>query len=352
MKVLGPTKVEVSGKVLTSFAGTNYLGLSFHPRILGALAEASRESGFGMGASRKTTGTTDEVLALEERLCSLAGTGAAIATTSGTLANIGVLDGLKGAIDHWLIDSNSHASFTSFLPLSGATIHYYRHLDVADLARQIAGLEGAVGVFTDTVFALTGEIAPLDEIERVTGKALLVFDEAHSFGVFGKQGRGLVAEFELNSPRTIVTATFTKALGCVGGVILGPLEWLKWISEHSTILASTSALSPSVAVAVMTALDVLREEPERLIRLCTKIDMMRDLLGLPGQAPAAPVFSSMGSELENAAGLSARAEAAGYLVPVLKSYPGAPAGGMLRWMVSSEHTEAEIRTVSAILSRL
>jgi 7-keto-8-aminopelargonate synthetase-like enzyme len=175
-----------------------------------------------------------------------------------------------------------------------------------------------------------------------------VFDEAHSFGIFGKQGRGLVAEFELNSPRTIVTATFTKALGCVGGVILGPLEWLKWISAHSTILASTSALSPSLAQAVMTALDVLRDEPDRLARLYNKVDLMRDLLGLPGQAPAAPIFS----QLENAAELSARAEAAGYLVPVLNSYPGAPAGGMLRWMVSSEHTEAEIRTVSAILSRL
>ncbi len=348
MRILGPTKVELSGKILTSFAGTNYLGLSFHPSILEALTASSRESGFGMGSSRRTTGTTDEVLQLEQRLASLAGAGAAIATTSGTLANIGVIEGLKGAIDHWLIDNHSHPSFTSFLPLSGAAIHRYRHLDVEDLARQFASLEGNVAVFTDTVFALTGEIAPLDAIERVTGNALLVFDEAHSFGIFGKQGRGLVAEFELNSPRTIVTATFTKALGCAGGVILGPPEWLKWIGEHSTILASTSALSPSLSKAAVTALDVLRDEPERLTRLSSNIDKMRDLLGLPGQAPAAPIFYS----LDNAAELSARAEAAGYLVPLLKTYPGAPPGGMLRWIVSSEHSEADIRTVSAILSRL
>jgi 7-keto-8-aminopelargonate synthetase-like enzyme len=306
-----------------------------------------------MGSSRKTTGTTDEVLQLEQRLASLAGAGAAISTTSGTLANIGVIEGLKGAIDHWLIDSDSHPSFTSFLPLSGAAIHRYKHLDVADLARQFASLEGNVAVFTDTVFALTGEIAPLDVIERVTGKALLVFDEAHSFGIFGKQGRGkqgrgLVAEFELNSPRTIVTATFTKALGCAGGVILGPAAWLKRIAEHSTVLASTSALSPSLSQTVVTALDVLSDEPERLERLHSKTDMMRDLLGLPGQAPAAPIFYS----LDNAFELSARAEAAGYLVPLLKSYPGAPPGGMLRWIVSSEHSDADIRTVSAILSRL
>jgi 7-keto-8-aminopelargonate synthetase-like enzyme len=112
---------------------------------------------------------------------------------------------------------------------------------------------------------------------------------------------------------------------------------------------------------------------------------MRDLLGLQGQAPAAPIFS--GSSLKkgdrqpfspdadsdnpqvagakkesvpifqqaprtNAAELSARAEAAGYLVPVIQAYPGAPAEGMLRWIVSSEHTEEEIRTVSSILRRL
>jgi 8-amino-7-oxononanoate synthase len=259
-----------------------------------------------------------------------------------------VLQGLNGAIDHWLIDADSHPSFTSFLPLSGAAIHHYRHLDVEDLARQFAGLKGNIGVFTDTVFALTGEIAPLDEIERVTGKALLVFDEAHSLGVFGKQGRGLVAEFELNSLRTIVTATFSKALGCAGGVILGPSHWLEWIGKHATILASTSALSPSLSLAATTALDVLNDEPDRLERLRGNIDMMRDLLGLPGQSPAAPIFCCF----ENAAELSARAEAAGYLVPLLKSYPGAPEEGMLRWMVSSEHTQEEIRTVSAILRRL
>src|SRR5262249_14058625 len=155
-------------------------------------------------------------------------------------------------------------SFTSFLPLSGAAVHPYRHLDVEDLARQLAGLKGNIGVFTDTVFALTGEIAPLDAIERVTGSALLVFDDAHSLGVFGKHGRGLVAEFQLNSFRTIVTATFSKALGCMGGVILGPSHWLKWIEKHSTILASTSALSPSLSLAATTALDVLKDEPDRL----------------------------------------------------------------------------------------
>ena len=340
--------MEISGKILTSFAGTNYLGLSFHPRILKSLAEASQESGFGMGASRKTTGTTDQVLELEKRIASLSGAEAAIVTSSGTIANAGLLEGLKGAIDHWVIDANSHSSFTSFLPLSGAAIHRYKHLDVEDLGRQLSQLNGNVGVFTDTVFALTGEMAPLDEIARVASSTLVVFDEAHSFGAFGKQGRGLVAEFELNSLRTIVTATFSKALGCTGGVILGPSHWLDWIRKQSVILASTSALSPSLSLAATTALDVLKDEPDRLQRLQGNIDKMRDLLSLPGKSPAAPIFC----RFENAVELSARAEAAGFLVPVLKSYPGAPEEGLLRWMVSSEHTEEEIRTVSAILRRL
>lgn len=348
MRVLGPTKVEVSGKVLTSFAGTNYLGLSFHPRILKALAAASKESGFGAGASRKTTGTSDEVLELERRIALLTGADAAIVTTSGTLANLGLLDGLRGAIDHWLIDSESHASFTTALPLCGAAVHRYKHRDPDDLERQISKLHGSIGVFTDTVFALTGEIAPLDAIERASGKALLVFDEAHSFGTFGRNGRGLVAEADLISPRTIVTATFSKALGCVGGVILGPAEWIKWIDHRSTILASTSALSPSLSAAALAALEVLNDEPERQRRLYSNIDLMRDLIGLPGQFPAAPIFSRR----EGAATLAAAAESQGFLIPVLKSYPGAPEGGALRWIVSSEHSEEDIRNVSSILGRL
>ena len=353
MRILGPTKVEVSGKILTSFAGTNYLGLSFHPRILEALAAATGTFGFGMGASRKTTGNTDQVLELERRTASFMGAGAAIATTSGTLANAGVVEGLRGAIDHWLVDSDAHTSFTGFLPLSGAQIHHYRHLDTEDLARQFSALKGRIAVFTDTVFSLSGEIAPLDEIERVTGDALLVFDEAHALGVIGpgisgKAGRGWVANCDLYTRRTIVTATFTKALGCVGGAILGPPEWLQWIKKHSSLLASTSALSPSLSVAAIAALEVLRDEPERVERLHVNIDLMRDLLGLPGRGPCAPIFS----KVENAIELSARALEEGFLVPLVSDYPGAPEGGMLRWMVSSEHTEAEIRTVSAILRRL
>jgi 8-amino-7-oxononanoate synthase len=363
MRVLGPTTVEVSGRTFTSFAGTNYLGLSFHPRILEALAMAVRSTGFGLGASRKTTGNTDEVVELERRTASFTGADAALVTTSGTLANAGVLEGLRGAIDHWLIDSEAHPSFTSFLPLSGAQVHRYRHLDTKDLARQFSALKGRVGIFTDTVFALTGEIAPLDEIERVTGDALLVFDEAHALGVIGpgisgKAGRGCVANSNLYAPRTIVTGTFSKALGCVGGVILGPAEWLRWIREHSALLASTSALSPSLSVAAMTALDVLKDEPERLTRLHANIDLMRDLLGLPGRSPSAPIFSSQNnssqnnSSQRNPAEVAQLASEAGFLVPLMSSYPGTPQGGMLRWIVSSEHTETDIRTVSAILSRL
>jgi len=345
MRILGPTKVEVSGKILTSFAGTNYLGLSFHPNILAALTQSTQQSGLGLGASRKTTGTTEEVLALEQKLAHFTGAESAIATTSATLANIGVIEGLHSAIDHWLIDEQAHTSFANFLPLSGASVHRYKHLDPQDLARQLAPLQGKVGIFTDTVFALTGEIAPLQQIADAAPNALLVFDEAHSIGAFG---RGLVAEAGLYTPRTLVTTTFTKALGCVGGAILGPRPLIEKIRDRSAILAATSALPPALSSAVIAAIQVLKDEPQRQARLHSNCRIMRESLGLPSQAPAAPIFS----KLDHAAELSSQAHDAGFLVPVLSSYPGSAPGGMLRWIVSSEHTEAEIRTVSAILSRL
>ena len=157
------------------------------------------------------------------------------------------------------------------------------------------------------------------------------------------------------SPRTIVTATFSKALGCTGGLILGPSHWLDLIREHSGDFgvytpALFRRLSRHLLPAVMAALEVLRDEPGRLQRLHSNIDKMRGLMGLAGQSPAAPIFSC----LENAEELSSRAEVAGYMVPVLKFCPGAPPGdAMLRWMVSSEeHREEDIRTVSAVLRRL
>ena len=150
MRILGPTKVEVAGKVLTSFAGTNYLGLSFHPRILEALSEGAGQSGFGMGASRKTTGSTREVLELERKIASLTGVPSALVTTSGTLANAGLLEGLRGAIDHWLIDERIRTPalpvyLSSTLRCGDSSLR--THLDVEDLARRVAALEGNIGVF-------------------------------------------------------------------------------------------------------------------------------------------------------------------------------------------------------------
>jgi 8-amino-7-oxononanoate synthase len=344
MKILGPTKVELDGKVVTSFAGTNYLGLSFHPRILAALEQVARRSGFGLGASRRTTGTTDEVLELENRVAAFAGAEAALVTTSGTLANAGVVDGLKGSIDCWLIDEQAHPSFARFLPLSAARVQTYRHLDVEDLTARLGWAQGRVGIFSDAVFPLTGEIAPVARIAEASGEALVVFDEAHSMGILGTGGRGLTQGL---GERVLVTGTFTKALGCSGGMILGAARWIDFIREGSDLLASTSALPPAAAAAATAALAVVESEPQLLWKLHANIRLMRDGLKLAPLDRAAPIFFSHDNALE----LSERALEAGFLVPAVAGYPGAPASGMLRWIVSSEHTQEEIRNVFALLNR-
>ena len=290
-----------------------------------------------MGASRRTTGTTDEVLALERKAAQFAGVEDAIVTTSGTLANAGIIEGLRGLVDYWVVDEQAHTSFHGFLPMSGAETLMYRHLDVTDLQTKLAQLRGRVGIYTDLVFPLTGDIAPWKQIEIAAGDALCVFDAAHSFGI---------EHTRPGSSRTIFTATFTKALGCAGGVILGSASWLHQIRERSTILASTSALSPALSAAASEAISVVDDEPERIARLRANIAFMADSLAIP--CPKAPIFF----RLETAEEASARALKAGFLVPRLNSYPGAPAGGMLRWIVSSEHTAEEIRTVCGILGRL
>jgi 7-keto-8-aminopelargonate synthetase-like enzyme len=348
LRILGPTKVEQDGRVLISFAGTNYLGLSFHPRILEALHSTARRSGFGMGASRKTTGTTDEVLGLEQRAAQFTQTEAAIATTSGTLANAGVLDGLRGEIDHWLVDEQAHSSFARFLPISGAAIHTYAHANAADVAARRKALPGRAAVYMDVVFPMTGEVAPIREIAEASGDAWLVFDEAHSLGTMGDGGRGLSAASALPPERTILTATLSKALGCSGGLILGPEGILSLIRERSEILASTGALSPALAAAGTVAFDVMEEEPERFERLRSNIALMRELLSLSASPAAAPIFSRS----EDAAQRSDAARKAGFLVPLVSSYPGAPSQPTIRWIVSSEHTEDEICTVARILTRL
>jgi 8-amino-7-oxononanoate synthase len=351
---LTSTTCEIESRVLAFFGGTNYLSLSYHPAIIAAVKKGIEAGGLGLGASRKTTGTSPAIVVLEEQMARFAQVEEAVVTGSGLAANIAVIEGLSGMVSTWLVDERSHPTFQNFVPVGGARLVHYGHLDLSDFRSKLAEIhDHMLGVFTDGVFPLTGEIAPLAGLrEALEGREhILVIDEAHSFGVLGPDGRGMANGAGARGENVIVTATFGKALSCTGGVALGSSEICARIRDVSAAYSGSSALAPALCEGASAAIRLLCEGARPLVRLRENVRSMRELLpGLPLLGDeGVPIFclgDDCGLDLEK---IHERCMAEGFYVPLINAYPGMGQTRLLRWVVQSDHTAEVIGRLCAVI---
>lgn len=287
----GPYLVSGRKKFL-DFASNNYLGLSSHPRVLRAAAAALKEWGAGSGASRLLSGDLAVHKKLERELASLKKEEDAAVYSSGYLANLGAVTALVGKDDLVIVDRLNHASLIDAARLSGAKLWVYPHRDTA-------ALDGLLGrgsfrkklVVTDSYFSMDGTVAPLEEISAVCRRrgAMLLVDEAHATGVYGKKGGGLSEHFGLEGKIDVVMGTLSKALGSVGGFITGSAALKDRLVNHSREFIYTTAPSPAASAAAFEAVRVLRAEPTIRKKLWDNVVYARKKLESLG-------FDLMGSE--------------------------------------------------------
>jgi 8-amino-7-oxononanoate synthase len=354
VRQLTSTTCEVDGRELRFFGGTNYLSLSFHPAIIDAVKRGVERGGLGLGASRKTTGSSPAIVALEQQAARFAQVEDAIVTGSGMAANIAVIEGLSGMVTTWLADERSHPTFQHFVPVGGARLLRYNHGDLHDFRRRLAEIpDRMLGVFTDAVFPLTGEVAPLAGIlDALHGREhVLVLDEAHSFGVLGPGGRGLARAAGLRGKNTVVTATFGKALSCSGGVIFGEGEIPERIRNVSAAYSGSSALAPALCEGVSAAIRLLEEDAQPLERLLDNARYMRELLpGLPLLGnEGVPIFCLGGASGVDIEAIHRRCLEAGFFVTLISAYPGMGQTKLLRWIVQTDHTREDIAGLCAVI---
>jgi len=188
--------LHVDGRVLINFCSNDYLGLASDPRIAEAARRASTHCGWGSGAAALISGYNREHAALEESLADFLGRPRALLFTSGWAANLGVLRALFGKQDTLLCDDLNHASLIDGARLSGAQYRRIAHGDTAAYAEELAVAEGAgtgaLGIVTDSVFSMDGDLADLRGLTALAEqhRATLIVDDAHGFGVLGSDGRG------------------------------------------------------------------------------------------------------------------------------------------------------------------
>lgn len=265
------TIVSMNGKPVLMFGSNSYLGLTTHPRIKEASMAAVKRYGTGCAGSRFLNGTLDIHIELENRLAEFVGKEAALVYSTGFQVNIGVIPTVTTRNDYILIDELDHASIIEATRLSFARILKFRHNDMASLEKmlKLCKPNRIKLIVVDGVFSMDGDIANLPEIVRLAAiyNATVMVDDAHSLGVLGPHGNGTAAHFGLTDQVDLIMGTFSKSLASIGGFISSDKDTINYIKHHSRSLIFSASITPASAASVLAALDIIREEPERIERL-------------------------------------------------------------------------------------
>jgi 8-amino-7-oxononanoate synthase len=337
--------VTMNGQKVVMLGSMNYLGLTSHPKVKEAAAQATLKYGTGCAGSRLLNGTLDVHVHLEERLAEFMKREASLVFSTGYGVNVGVLSCLLGRHDVALLDAMDHASIIDGVRLSFSKPLKFRHNDPADLRKKLdlAGPDKGKLIAVEGVYSMEGDVAPLPEFVRhkdETG-ARLFLDEAHSLGVFGDHGRGVAEHFGVEDDVDLVMGTFSKSLATVGGFIAGSHEVIDFIKHNARAQIFTAAIPPGAVAAVQAALDIIENEPERRERLWENAEYMRkeiEGLGFDTCGSQSPIIPLLVGEDGATFQMAKRLQEEGVFVnPVMT--PAVPAGhGMIRTSYMATHT--------------
>lgn len=335
----------VDGKRVLNFCSNNYLGLANHPRMLAAARKALDEYGVGPAAVRTIAGTMDLHVQLDQRLAEFKRVDSAITFQSGFNANLGTIPALVGRSDAIFSDELNHASIIDGCRLSRAEIVRYDHCDPADLQRALKEHRSNYNramVITDGVFSMDGDVAPLDEIYRVSKDydAILMVDDAHGEGVLGKGGRGIVDHFDLHGKVDVEVGTLSKAFGVVGGVVAGNPLVVEWLRQRGRPFLFSSAMTVPDVAACLEAVDILEESTELVDKLWDNTryfkEKMQDMGFDTGQSTT-PITPIMLGDAPLAQEFSRQLFDAGVFAMAI-GYPTVPQGkARIRVMISAAH---------------
>ena len=231
LRRLGGSKIEVAGRSYLNLSGNDYLGLAADRELVEEFYRSLRpdtvleQFGPGASASRLMTGSSQLYDALETKLAGMYGSEACLVFSSGYHGNSGILPTIAAKGDLVLADKLCHASLVDGMRLSRAKTIRFRHLDyrhLEDILRRQRNDHNRVFLVTESIFSMDGDAADLHTLVELKNRynCSLYVDEAHGFGVLGREGLGLAEQESLLTEIDFLFGTFGKALGGVGGFVV------------------------------------------------------------------------------------------------------------------------------------
>jgi 8-amino-7-oxononanoate synthase len=274
--------VVLDGREVINFASNDYLGLAGDERLIAAATKAIHELGTGSTGSRLLSGHRELHRELEFAIASLKQTEDAIVFSSGYLANIGTISALVGKRDLILSDQYNHSSLKNGAILSGATIIEYPHCDIEALKNQLHQSQNyrRTLIITDSVFSMDGDLCPLPQLLDLAEEfgCMVLVDEAHATGVLGENGAGCVEYFGCTGRPLIQMGTLSKALASLGGYVTGSATLIDFLRNRAPSWIYTTALSPADTAAALTAINIVKQEPQRRIQLLGNVEYLKELM--------------------------------------------------------------------------
>jgi glycine C-acetyltransferase len=295
----------VDHRQVVNLSSNNYLGLTTHPKLRERALEATRRYGVGSGSVRTIAGTMEIHVELERRLAEFKQTEAVVVFQSGFAANAGTVSAILTEHDVVVSDELNHASIIDGSRLSRATIKVFPHKDV-DAARRIVRalpVSQRKLLITDGVFSMDGDLGPLNDLCAVAEEfgCIMMVDDAHASGVFGKNGRGTIDHFNVHGRVDVQVGTLSKAIGSLGGYVAGSRALIDFLCHRARPFLFSTSHPPAVAAACIAAIDVLMEEPDIIDRLWDNTRLFKSGLQALGfntgvsESPITPVIVGDGA---------------------------------------------------------
>ena len=351
--------VVCEGQEKIMIGSNNYLGLAQDPRVVEAAIEATRKFGAGCTGSRLLNGTISLHNQLEEALADFLKRESVLLFSTGFFANQGALAALTESEDVILCDRENHASIIEGCQVAPGRLVPYRHNSVEALRNRLKRVPEDAGrlIIMDGVFSMSGDIADLPPMIEAAKEydAVMYVDEAHSLGVVGPQGRGVVHHFGVNDDVDIVMGTFSKSFGSMGGFVAGSAEMIEFLKHKARCFIFTASLAPAVVGGVLKALEIMQAEPERIDQLWKNTRKMHEGFKSIGfkigttQTPIVPIL--IGSEAKAFAFAQRLYEEGVFATPAI--YPAVRYGeAIVRTSFMSSHTDEDLDKVLDIFAKI
>lgn len=348
-----PTSGVVNGKPVILAGTNNYLGLTFNQYCIEQSIRAVQTHGTGTTGSRLANGSYSEHVELEKEFSQLMGTKSTIVFNTGYVANLGTIATLAGPGDNIVLDKDCHASIYEAAKLSGAKIYRFKHNNVSDLDKRLRQLKDTIKrtlVITETLYSMMGDFSPVKEIAETVEQhgAFLLVDDAHSFGIMGKQGKGYLNALGIEHKVDFITGTFSKSLGSIGGFLTSYKHDVAPLRTQIKSYMFTASSAPAVIASTRAALEILSAGDhlrKRLWRNCERVHRALSQQGFVLGATASPVIAAIMPDSETALAAWKILFDQGVYVNLVVP-PGAPNNmSLLRCSISAAHTDQKINAI-------